>query len=61
MRPIPGVVVQGKVALDSVAPPEGAVRLPAALQAELEQALAEADCEEGISGDELLERLRKYG
>lgn len=37
------------------------VRLPPPLQAELEQALEEADREEGISGDELLEKLKKYG
>ena len=40
---------------------DNVVRLPAPLQAELEEALAEADQEDGISGDELLERLRKYG
>ncbi len=40
---------------------EATVRLPPDLQAELEEALAEADREEGISGDELLEKLRKYG
>ena len=34
---------------------------PPDLQAELEGALEEADREEGISGDELLEKLRKYG
>jgi hypothetical protein len=73
MQLITGTVVQGKVVLDGAALPEGAqvavfaqdseatVRLSPALQAELEQALEEADREEGISGDELLERLRKYG
>ena len=40
---------------------ESTVRLPPALQAELEEALEEADREEGISGDELLDKLRKYG
>ncbi len=44
-------------AKDSEAP----VRLPPALQADLEEALEEADREEGISGDELFRRLRKYG
>ena len=40
---------------------DSVVRLPPPLQAELEEALAEADREDGISGDEFLERLRKYG
>ena len=40
---------------------EAVVRLPPALQSELEEALEEADLEEGISADELLEKLRKYG
>ena len=40
---------------------ESTVRLPPALQAELEEALEEADREEGISGDELLDKFRKYG
>ena len=68
-----GTVVGGKVVLDGVSLPEGTVvtvftkdseatvRLPPALQAELEEALEEADREEGISGDDLLEKLRKYG
>ena len=68
-----GTVVGGKVVLEGVSLPEGTVvtvfakdseatvRLPPALQAELEEALEEADREEGISGDELLEKLRKYG
>jgi hypothetical protein len=37
------------------------VRLPPALQAELEEALEEADHEDGISGDELFRKLQKYG
>ncbi len=40
---------------------EATVRLPPALQAELEEALEEADREEGIPGDDLLDKLRKYG
>ncbi len=40
---------------------EEVVRLPPALQSELEEALEEADREEGISANELLEKLRKYG
>ncbi len=37
------------------------VRLPPALQAELEEALEVADHEEGISGELLFRSLRKYG
>ena len=67
-----GTVVQGKVVLEGVSLPEGTVvtilakgsettvRLPPALQAELEQAIEEADREEGIAGEELLDKLRKY-
>ena len=40
---------------------EESVRLSPELLAELDRALEEADREEGISGDELLERLKKYG
>lgn len=73
MQIVTGTVVEGKVVLEGVSLPEGTVvtvfakdseaivRLPPALQAELEAALEEADREEGISGDELLEKLRKYG
>lgn len=73
MQVATGTVIEGKVVLQGVSLPEGTVvtvlakdsdttvRLPPALQAELEEALEEADCEEGISGDELLEKLRKYG
>ena len=73
MQVVTGTVVGGKVVLEGVSLPEGTVvtilaksseatvRLPPDLQAELEEALAEADREEGISGDELLEKLRKYG
>jgi hypothetical protein len=73
MQVVTGTVVGGKVILEGVSLPEGTVvtilakdseakvHLPPALQAELEEALEEADREEGISGNELLERLRKYG
>ena len=66
------MLISGKVILEGASLPEGTVvtifakdseakvRLPPALQAELEEALEEADREEGISGDELLEKLRKY-
>ena len=73
MQVVTGAVVEGKVVLEGASLPAGTVvtifakdleetvRLPSALQAELEEALDEADREEGISGDELLEKLRKYG
>ncbi len=73
MRVVTGTVVGGKVVLEGASLPEEAVvtifakeseakvRLPPALQAELEEALDEADREEGISGAELLEKLQKYG
>lgn len=73
MQVVTGTVIGGKVVLEGVWLPEGTVvtliakdsestvRLPPALQAELEGALEEADREEGISADELLDKLRKYG
>lgn len=73
MQVVTGTVIEGKVVLEGVSLPEGTavtvfakdseatVRLPPALQAELEEALEEADREEGISGDELFRKLRKYG
>jgi hypothetical protein len=73
MQIVTGTVVGGKVVLEGASLPEGTVvtvfakeseatvRLPPALRAELEEALEEADREEGIPGDELLEKLRKYG
>ena len=73
MQVVTGTVIEGKVVLEGVSLPEGTavtvfakdseatVRLPPALQAELEEALEEADREEGISGDELFRSLRKYG
>jgi hypothetical protein len=72
MQVATGTVVHGKVVLEGVSLPEGTVvtilakeseatvHLPPALQAELEEAIGEADREEGIPGDELLEKLRKY-
>ena len=72
MQVVTGTVVGGKVILEGASLPDGTVvtilakdseamvRLPPALQAELEEALNEADREEGISGDDLLEKLRKY-
>ena len=73
MQVVTGTVIEGKVVIEGVSPPEGTVvtvfakeseatvRLPPALQAELEEALEEADHEEGTSGDELLRKLQKYG
>jgi hypothetical protein len=67
-----GTVKEGKVVLTDASLPEGTmvavyatepggpVRLPANLQAELEEAIAEADREEGISAEELFARLEKY-
>jgi len=73
MQVATGTIVEGKIVLAGVSLPEGTVvtvfakdseatvRLPPALQAELEEALEEADHEEGISGDELFRKLQKYG
>jgi hypothetical protein len=72
MQVVTGTVMEGKVVLEGLSLPEGivvtilakgseaTVRLPRNLQAELEEALEEADREEGISSVELLEKLRKY-
>ena len=72
MQIVTGTVIEGKVVLEGASLPEGtvvtilakhsaaAVRLPPFLQAELEDALEEADREEGISGDELLEIGRAH-
>ena len=71
MQLVTGTVVEGKVVLSGVTLPEGAVvtvlvqdsqptvKLPAHLQAELEDALAEADREAGISAEELFAELAK--
>jgi len=73
MQVIKGTVVGGKVVLDQGSLPEGAevgvfvarqegsVRLSPKLQKELEDALDEADREDGISAEELFAELRKYG
>lgn len=73
MQVVKGTVVEGKIVLDSGSLPEGtevavvvarreaSVRLPPHLQKELEDALDEADREDGISAEELFAELRKYG
>ena len=72
MQVVKGTVVGGKVVLERDSLPEGAevaifvsrnegvVCLPPNLQAELEEALDEADREVGISAEELFAELRKY-
>jgi len=73
MRIVRGTVIGGNIVLDHGALPEGtvvgvfvareerSVRLPPALQAELETALDAADREEGISAEEFFAELKKYG
>ena len=72
MQVVTGTVVEGKIVLNGASLPEGtvvtvyaehsgeAVRLPFHLQAELEEAIDEADREEGISAEELFDQLHKY-
>lgn len=73
MQVASGTVVDGKVVVEGLSLPEGTVvtvltreseetvRLPRRDEAELLQALEEADREEGISSGELFERLRRFG
>jgi len=68
-----GTIVGGKVVVEGLSLPEGTVvtvlargdeiaaRLPPQQEAELLDALDEADREEGISADELFARLRRFG
>ncbi len=68
-----GTVVGGKIVVEGNPLPEGTVvtilardeespvKLPPAEEAELLDALDEADREEGISAEELFDRLRKHG
>lgn len=68
-----GTIVGGKVVVDGLSLPEGtvvtvlargdevAVRLPPQQDAELLDALEEADREEGVSAEEFLTRLRRLG
>ena len=67
-----GTIVDGKVVVEGLALPEGAtvtvltrdiepaVKLSPDEEAELLQALDEADVEEGISADELFARLQRF-
>ncbi len=68
-----GIVKDGKVVLEGMALPDGAivtvladddrpsVKLPSELEAELQAAIDEADAEEGGVGPEFLESLKRYG
>lgn len=68
-----GRIVNGTVTLEGLELPEGtlvtvlaresqrSVRLSAEEEAELLEALDEADREEGISAEELFTRLRRFG
>ena len=68
-----GTIIDGKVIVEGLSLPEGTVvtvlargdeiaaRLPPQQEAELLDALDEADREEGISADELFARLRRFG
>jgi hypothetical protein len=68
-----GTVVGGKIVVEGLSLPDGtpvtvlargdevAVRLPHEQEAELLDALDEADREEGISAEELFSRLRRFG
>ena len=73
MQVVKGTVVGGSVVLESGSLPEGtevavvvakrdkSIRLPPHLEKELDEALDEADQEDGISAEELFAELRKYG
>lgn len=68
-----GTIVDGKIVVEGLSLPEGtvvtvlargdevAVQLPPQQEADLLAALDEADREEGISVEELLARLRRFG
>jgi len=68
-----GTIVGGKVVVEGLSLPEGtavtvlargdeaAVRLPPQQEAELLDALDEADREEGIPAEELFARLHRFG
>lgn len=72
MQVATGTVVEGKIVVEGLSLPEGTivtvltrdieptVRLSPQEEAELLDALDEADREEGISAEELFERLRRH-
>jgi hypothetical protein len=72
MQVASGTIVDGKVVVEGLSLPEGtvvtvlargdeaSVRLPPQQEAELLEALDEADREEGISAEELFARLRHF-
>ena len=72
MQVVTGTVVEGKIVLEGAFLPEGTVvtvyaqepgsvvRLPPHLQAELEEAIDEADRADGIPAEELFAQLKKY-
>jgi hypothetical protein len=73
MQVATGTVIDGKIVVEGLSLPEGtlvtvvtkdvepAVRLSPLDEAELLDALDEADREEGISAEELFDRLRRHG
>ena len=73
MQVATGTVIEGKIVVEGLSLPEGTlvtvltreseptVRLSLEKEAELLEALDEADREEGISAEELFERLRRHG
>ena len=73
MQVATGTVIDGKVVIEGLSLPEGTVvtivtresdatvRLSPRDEAELIESLDEADREEGISAEELFERLRRFG
>ena len=73
MKLVTGTVIEGKVVLEGASLPDGTTvtvlvdeadvptRLPPDLLAELNEALDDADREEGISAEELINKIRKYG
>lgn len=73
MQVATGTVVQGKIVIEGLSLPEGTLvtvltrdiepttRLSPQEEGELLDALDEADREEGISAEELFDRLRRHG
>ena len=73
MQVATGTVIDGKVVIEGLSLPEGTLvtivtrenestaRLSSRDEAELIESLEEADREEGISAEELFDRLRRFG